>query len=72
MEETISLQDLYKIIRKRLAMIISITAVAVIISAIISFFVLTPIYQASTQILVNQQQKTNNQQLMFRIARNSN
>lgn len=57
MEETISLQDLYKIIRKRLVLIVSMTVIAMLISAIISFFLLTPIYQSSTQILVNQQQK---------------
>ncbi|MFF2753491.1 YveK family protein [Psychrobacillus sp. NPDC058041] len=55
MEETISLQDLYKTLRKRLALIISIMVLAVIVAGVISYFFLTPIYQASTQILVNQQ-----------------
>ncbi|WP_404427704.1 capsular biosynthesis protein [Ureibacillus chungkukjangi] len=55
MEETISLQDIFKIIKKRLYLIVSLTMIAGIIAAIISYFVLTPVYQASTQILVNQQ-----------------
>jgi len=59
-EETISLQDIFRTIRKRAVMIISLTVLSIIVAAIISFYVLTPIYQASTQILVNQQ-KTDQQ-----------
>ncbi|MFJ7679190.1 YveK family protein [Peribacillus sp. NPDC097198] len=54
MEETISLKDLFLTLRKRLSLIICITALAVIISGVVSYFFLTPIYQASTQLLVNQ------------------
>lgn len=54
MEETISLKELLQTLRKRLALILAITLTAVIISGVVSFFFLTPIYQASTQILVNQ------------------
>ncbi|RHW32121.1 capsular biosynthesis protein [Neobacillus notoginsengisoli] len=57
MEETISLKELFETLKKRLKLIIAITAVAVLASAIISFFVLTPVYQASTQLLVNQAKK---------------
>ncbi|KAB2445570.1 YveK family protein [Bacillus luti] len=57
MEETISLKELFHILRKRLAMILVITFGAVIVSAIISFFFMTPIYQSSTQILVNQKKQ---------------
>ncbi|MCM3386834.1 Wzz/FepE/Etk N-terminal domain-containing protein [Ureibacillus chungkukjangi] len=55
MEETISLQDIFKIIKKRLVHIVSITIIAALIAGVISFFLLTPIYQASTQILVNKE-----------------
>ena len=55
MEETISLQDIFKTLKKRIGLIIGTTIGAMIIAAIISYFFLTPIYQASTQILVNQQ-----------------
>lgn len=54
MEETISLKELFQTLRKRLSLIIIITAIAAATSGLISFFVLTPIYQSSTQILVNQ------------------
>ncbi|CAH2464454.1 MULTISPECIES: YveK family protein [Bacillus cereus group] len=57
MEETIGLKDLFHILRKRLAMILIITFGAAIVSAISSFFFMTPIYQTSTQILVNQKKQ---------------
>ncbi|WP_428909819.1 YveK family protein [Niallia sp. Krafla_26] len=55
MEETISLKELFQTLKKRLSLIIVITALAVIVSGIVSYFVITPIYQASTQLLVNQE-----------------
>lgn len=54
MEETISLKELFQTLRKRASLIIMITLLAVMASGVISYFFLTPIYQASTQILVNQ------------------
>ncbi|MED5243410.1 YveK family protein [Priestia sp. LL-8] len=54
MEETISLRHLFQVLRKRLWLIALIAIIAATISAVISFFVLTPVYQTSTQILVNQ------------------
>ncbi|MGG1885887.1 Wzz/FepE/Etk N-terminal domain-containing protein [Priestia megaterium] len=54
MEETISLRDLFQVLRKRLWLIALIAIIAATISAVISFFILTPVYQTSTQILVNQ------------------
>jgi len=57
MEETISLQDLFKTLKKRLWLIVMSTVIAATIAGIISFLVMTPIYQASTQILVNQTER---------------
>ena len=54
MEETISLKELFQTLKKRLGLIVVITALAVIVSGIVSYFMITPIYQASTQLLVNQ------------------
>ncbi|WP_421381835.1 YveK family protein [Bacillus salacetis] len=54
MEETISLREILDTLKKRLSLIVLITALAVITSGIVSYFVLTPIYQSSTQLLVNQ------------------
>lgn len=54
MEETISLAEIMETIKKRIAMIILITLGASALSGIVSYFFLTPIYQASSQVLVNQ------------------
>lgn len=53
MEETISLKELFETLKKRMLLILAITLTAVTVSGIVSFFFLTPIYQASTQILIN-------------------
>lgn len=54
MEETINLKELFLTLKKRLSLIIIIAAIATATSGIVSYFLLTPIYQSSTQILVNQ------------------
>ncbi|MBP3953167.1 YveK family protein [Bacillus suaedae] len=56
MEETISLKEIFQTLRKRSKMIVLITVLAVAVSALVSYLLLTPIYQSSTQILVNQAQ----------------
>ncbi len=53
MEETISLKDIILTIKKRLSLIITIPIIAVVVSALVTYLLLTPIYQSSTQILVN-------------------
>jgi capsular polysaccharide biosynthesis protein len=58
MEETISLKELFQTLRKRMNLIIVIALIAVIVSGVISYFFITPIYKASTQILVNNQTNT--------------
>ncbi|MBD8845743.1 MULTISPECIES: YveK family protein [Priestia] len=54
MGETISIKELFQTLKKRIWLIALITIIAAIISAVISFFVLTPVYESKTQILVNQ------------------
>ncbi|MED3800844.1 YveK family protein [Lysinibacillus xylanilyticus] len=54
MEKTINLFDFIKILKKRFILIMSLTALLVGIAAVMSYFVLTPVYQSETQILVNQ------------------
>lgn len=54
MEETISLKELFQTIKKRLWLIVLITVIATTTSGVVSYFLLTPIYQSSTQLLVNQ------------------
>jgi len=55
MDETISLQELGKTLRKRMSLIAILTILAITISGVISYVLITPIYQASTQILINQE-----------------
>ncbi|WP_277680160.1 YveK family protein [Gracilibacillus dipsosauri] len=54
MEETISLKEIFQTLRKRILLIFSFILGATLISGIISYFYLTPIYQASSQFIVNQ------------------
>ncbi|MCP3028085.1 YveK family protein [Halobacillus sp. A5] len=54
MEETISLKEIFEVLKKRLWMILAVTAGAAIISAIVTFFILTPTYDASSEFIVNQ------------------
>src|SRR5690625_4231240 len=62
MEETISLQEIMEIIRKHFKLIIAITIGAAIIATAISYFILTPIYQSSTQFILNESQHDGNPQ----------
>ncbi|PAW30070.1 capsular biosynthesis protein [Peribacillus simplex] len=59
MEETISIKDIFKTLKKRWKLIMLLTLIAALISGAISYFLLTPVYQSSTQILVNQKQSEN-------------
>ncbi|MGX7419731.1 YveK family protein [Carnobacterium gallinarum] len=53
MEETISLSELFEVIRKRMVLIIGIGLLGLALAAIMTFFFITPKYSASTQVLVN-------------------
>ena len=53
-EETISLRELFATIRKRMSLILIITVLATVVSGVVSYTMLKPVYQASTQILVSQ------------------
>ena len=61
MEDTISLQELFKTIRKRLVLIMVIAIFSVTIAGVVSYNYLTPVYEASTQILLNQPKDSTNQ-----------
>lgn len=52
MNETISLQELFSILRKSFWRILALTIVAALISFAVSTFLIKPTYQAGTQILV--------------------
>lgn len=55
-EYEIDLKEIFSMIKKRWLMIVSITAVAVVAAGIISFFVLTPVYESSATLLVSYKQ----------------
>ncbi|MFS0750374.1 YveK family protein [Oceanobacillus sp. 1P07AA] len=54
MEETISLKEIFGVIKKRLLLIFTFILLAALAAAIISYFVLTPKYENSSQFIVNQ------------------
>lgn len=56
MEQEFSLGDLFKIIRKHWSAIVITTVLGIVIAGVLSFFVMTPKYQASVDILVNRKQ----------------
>lgn len=55
MIETISLREIYLILKNRIRLILAITIAFMIVAALISYYMLTPIYQTSTQLLISQQ-----------------
>ncbi|WP_342541573.1 Wzz/FepE/Etk N-terminal domain-containing protein [Paenisporosarcina sp. FSL H8-0542] len=61
MEETISLQEFFQTLRKRMLLIFSITLLVTALSGVISFYFITPIYESSTQLLINQEDTNTNQ-----------
>lgn len=57
MEETISLKEIFEVIKKRFLLILAFILGAALIAAVISYFLLTPQYEASSQFIVNQKQQ---------------
>ncbi|WP_035052214.1 YveK family protein [Carnobacterium pleistocenium] len=53
MEEEISLSELFSTLKKRFSLIISLGMIGLILAAGFTFFIATPQYNATTQILVN-------------------
>lgn len=53
MKEEVSLRDLMAIIKQRMMIIISFGALGLILSAVYTFLVVTPMYDSTTQLLVN-------------------
>ncbi|WP_029331696.1 MULTISPECIES: YveK family protein [Exiguobacterium] len=60
MNETISLQELFSVLRKSLWRILALTIVAAVIAFAVSTFLINPTYQAGTQILVTPKKQENN------------
>jgi capsular polysaccharide biosynthesis protein len=64
MEETIDLREYFTIIKKRFWIIAIITIVAAAVSGAISFFVLSPVYEAKTTLIVSTDNTNPEQQTM--------
>lgn len=60
MDSTLDLSRLLHILKKNLWLLIGLPLLFLIISAIVTFFIMTPKYQATTQILVNPKQTNDN------------
>lgn len=56
MEQTIDLSDLIKIIKKNLWLILVLPLLFLIVGLVFSFVLITPKYEATTQLLVNQKE----------------
>lgn len=63
MEETIDLREYFSIIKKRSKLIVIITLIAIIVSAIISFFMLSPVYETNTTLIVNRNESVQGQNM---------
>lgn len=72
MEETISLQDIFSTLKKYSKLIFLTTFIAGLIAVIVSFFLLTPVYQATSQVLVNQKKENVAQQQLSAVDIQSN
>lgn len=59
MEEEISLVELFDILKKHFNLIVVTTLATTVIAAIYTFFLATPMYQSSTQMLVTQSSSEN-------------
>lgn len=53
MEDEISLNELFSIVKNRIVLILSLGILGLLVSASYTFFVVTPTYQSTTQLLVN-------------------
>ena len=58
-EQVISLSEIFEALKKRWIMIVAITLTATIISGVISFFVIDPVYEASTKVFVGKEENDN-------------
>lgn len=60
MEETFSLEEIFSLIKKKMALILSMMLVGIGIASLITFFIITPKYSSSAQLLAKMAQNENN------------
>jgi capsular polysaccharide biosynthesis protein len=61
-EITIDLRDMFEIIKRKKWLIIGVTAAAVVLSGILSFFIIPPTYEAKTTIIIGKEQAASDKQ----------
>lgn len=55
-EQVISLSEIFEALKKRWIMIVAITLTATIISGVLSFFVIDPVYETSTKLFIGKEE----------------
>lgn len=65
MDETISLQKIFEVIKKRFFLILFLTIITVSIVTTVSYYILTPIYSSKTQFIVNESRKGSESDLIL-------
>ena len=63
MEETIDLREYFSIIKKGFWIIAIITVVAMVVSGVISFFMLSPVYESKSTLIVNTEKSEETQMI---------
>lgn len=56
-EQVISLSEIFEAIKKRWIMIVAITLSATLMSGILSFFVIKPVYETSTKLFIGKEER---------------
>ena len=56
-EQVISLSEIFEAIKKRWIMIVAITLSATLVSGILSFFVIKPVYETSTKLFIGKEER---------------
>jgi len=59
MEEEISLVEIFQILKKRLRLILTATGIGLVLAAIFTFIIATPVYESTTQLLVSRPTEEN-------------
>ena len=64
-EVTIDLREIWEIIKKRLALIISITLLTTMASGVISWFLLDPVYETKSSIIIGKPVEQQGEQIQY-------
>lgn len=57
-EQVISIEEIFEALKKRWKMIALITILATIVSGVLSFFVINPVYEASTKVFIGKEENS--------------